>query len=365
MIYTCKIPNIIKKAFRKTQAIVKTYKRILIAQTAFLGDLVLTTPLIRAVRQLFPDSMIDGLFTPQTVDLIRHNPNLSHIYTFDKRRNKKKAFAETLPVLKRQHYDLAISLHRYLSTLLLLFCSDIPRRIGFQSGWPGILLTDRVEYRRDLSEIERNLSLLSPLTRQTFDIQTEITLDPESENEAISMLSTVPFHHFRIAIAPGSVWPTKRWTEDHYVHVLSRFADQPVSFIFIGSSEEQELCQRIIHRSGVKQALNTAGSTSLLQAAALIKHCHLFIGNDSAPLHLANAVKTDVMAFFGPTDRSLGFFPFRPNDNVFQVDLDCRPCSRHGSKRCPQRHFNCMKTLQPEPVVSEIRQRIKEFVPAE
>ena len=340
----------------------KIYQKILIVQTAYLGDLVLTTPLFRAVRQLFPDSIIDALVIPQTADLIRNNTNLSHIYTFDKRNNREKAFAETLNIILKQQYDLAITPHRSFTTLRMLLASGIPRRIGFRTGIQSFLLTDRVKYRQDQSEIQRNLSLLSPLSKRTFDIQTEIFLSLQSRQTAESVLSDIPAHHYRIALAPGSVWPTKRWPQEHFAQVLSQLSNEPVSFILIGSPAEKQLCQSIIDQSNCKHALNTAG-TSLLEAAALIKGSNLFIGNDSGTLHIANAVQTDVIAFFGPTDESLGFFPFRPDDKVFQIDLDCRPCSKHGAKSCPLGHFKCMKTLYPEPVIIEIKKRLKKSVP--
>ncbi|MDZ7725848.1 MAG: lipopolysaccharide heptosyltransferase II [candidate division KSB1 bacterium] len=336
-----------------------TYKRILIVQTAFLGDLVLTTPLIRAVRQLFPNSRIDALVIPQTRDIVRHNPHLSNIYTFDKRENKKQAFTETVSKLKKVKYDLAISPHRSLTSMRILLKSAIPRRIGFRAGLPSLLLTDRVRYRQDISEIKRNLSLLTPLHQHWFDIQTEILIDPQSRTAAKDRLAAVPDQHYRIAVAPGSVWPTKRWPEEHFVSLLSGLAGEPVTFVMIGSANEKDLCQRVIDTSNCKNAINTAGSTSLLQAAALIQLCNLFVGNDSGSLHIANAVQTDVIAFFGPTHRSLGFYPFRSKDKVFETDLVCRPCSRHGSQRCPLGHFKCMKTLYPEPVGTEIIKRIR------
>ena len=336
------------------------YKRILIVQTAFLGDLVLTTPLIRAVRQLFPDSRIDALVIPQTLDIIRHNPHLSNFYTFDKRGNKKQSFIETVDTLKKVKYDLAISPHRSLTSMRILLKSAVPRRIGFCAGLPSLLLTDRVRYRQDILEINRNLSLISPLHQNTFDIQTEISITPQAQDTAREMLAQIPARSYCIAVAPGSVWPTKRWPEEHFVNLLSRFADEAVTFVMIGSPTEQDLCQRIIDKSNCKNAINTAGSTSLLQAAALIQLCDLFAGNDSGTLHIANAVQTDVIAFFGPTDRSLGFYPFRSRDKVFETNLDCRPCSRHGSERCPLGHFKCMKTLYPEPVAFEILKRIRQ-----
>ena len=130
-----------------------------------------------------------------------------------------------------------------------------------------------------------------------------------------------------------------------------------IYFVFLGSNKERSLCRRIIRGAELKNAVNLAGKTGILEAAAIVDCCDLLVGNDSGPMHIANAVKTDVIALFGPTDRTLGFFPYRPNDKVFEQDLPCRPCSKHGGPKCPKGHFKCMKDLDAFWVGEEISRR--------
>lgn len=331
-----------------------SYQRILLVQTAYIGDLILTTPLIRAVRQLYPQSQIDVLVIPQTEEIVRFNPHINNVVIFDKRAKKLKAFRKTRGELLKQRYDLAISPHRSMTSALLLFMSKIPKRIGFRKGPGSLLWTDSLPYRTDVSEIRRNLNLLRVFTDQPFDVQTEIFWNGDIALKVEDEFKHVPDNHYCIAVAPGSVWPTKRWPEEHYAALVHALKDEHMSFFFIGSAEERDLCERIIHKSRTDTCHNLAGETNLLEASAIIQKCHLFVGNDNGAMHIANAVQTDVVAFFGPTSRTLGFYPFRENDRVFERDLDCRPCSIHGSKKCPLDHFQCLKELFPNEVVNYI-----------
>ena len=157
-----------------------------------------------------------------------------------------------------------------------------------------------------------------------------------------------------IAIAPGSNWYTKRWPEEHYKDLVYKLNDSNYGIVFIGSNVEREICENIKPNNNY---LNLAGELSLLESAALIKKCDLMICNDSGAMHLANAVNTDVFVFFGPTVQSIGYPPIGKNDHVFEIDLECRPCSSHGTKECPLKHHNCMKFIEAESVFRKVQEK--------
>jgi len=330
------------------------YRNILIIQTAFLGDVILTTPLIRATQELFPLSDIDVLVIPETATVLANNPYIRNIYTFDKRANKKAAFFSMIREIRNHHYDLGITPHKSMTSAQLLWLGGVKRRIGFAGNAASLLYTDRIKFNPTKAQIVRNLDLLTTFTSRRFSSQTDIYFDKEIKGKAAVLLQ--PFQKFsnRIAIAPGSVWATKRWPEEKYIELAARLKKHDVLLVFIGSVDEWGLCQRIIDASRTSQAINLAGKTNLLEAAALTAACHLMICNDSGALHLANAVKTDVFAFFGPTVRSFGFAPFRENDRVFESEISCRPCSTHGGDECPLKHFNCMQNISVERVYRSI-----------
>ncbi|MBC8182526.1 lipopolysaccharide heptosyltransferase II [candidate division KSB1 bacterium] len=320
--------------------------RILVIQTAFLGDVILTTALIRAIKKVFADSEMDIITIPQTSEIFKYNPHINKIFHFNKRKTLLKIFSflNLIFCIRKNHYDLAFSVQGSLTSSLLTYLGGIPQRIGFSRQR---LLTDKVFLDRKIHASKRHLNLLKIFTNRVFDYQTEIFW---SEKEELTVQKIIDKNRkegkFFIGIAPGSIWNTKRWPEEHFVSLLNILAKHEFRIFLFGGKEDFKLCQRIMEKSN-SGARNFAGKLSLLESCSLIDKMDLMISNDSAPLHIANAVKTDVFALFGPTVRDFGFYPFRENDKIFDVDLYCRPCSKHGGEKCPEKHFQCMKKISP------------------
>ena len=336
------------------------YKNILIIQTAFLGDVILLTPLIRAVRELYPQAEIDALVVPQSQGVLDNNPHLREVLTFDKRQKKWRAFRQILRILSDRKYDLAISPHSSTTTALLMFLAGIPVRVGFDRWHAAHYLTHKVPHYDDRGwhKVQKNLHLLSALSGRSFNRQTELFPSLQDEAWAEQKLSVFSYPQKPlIALAPGSVWNTKRWPREHYIALSKKLCAEGYNLVFIGGTDERGLCQEIIEQSGCR-ALNTAGEASILQSAALIGRCELMICNDSGALHIANAMQTDVFAFFGPTVPAIGYYPFRPGDVVFERRMDCRPCGAHGGKTCPLQHHECMTLITPVEVFKKVKERI-------
>jgi len=327
--------------------------KILVVQTAFLGDVILVTPLVRALRELYPEAAIDVLVRPQNAPALLHNPHIRRALFFDKNRAKWPEFFRLLRQIRRERYSAAISPHSSFTTALLLRFSGIGRRVGFDRYLARHLLTDRVQHKRGVHKTQKILELLKAFNPREFSHQTEIfTIEVEEARAAVLIES-----ENTIAISPGSVWPTKRWPRDYYVKLTHALAGTGYNLVFIGGGDEQALCADIIHSAEVV-ALNLAGELSVTESAACLRRCRLLVCNDSGALHIANAVQTPVYAFFGPTVTRFGYYPFREGDRVFQVELPCRPCGGHGSKVCPLRHHDCMMKILPEQVYAEI---VKQF----
>ena len=333
-------------------------RRILIIQTAFLGDAVLTTGLVREVKKSFPSSRIDVLINPKTIDVFRHNPHVGRIWTIDKRNPAVKAFSflRLVAAIRKNGYGMAFSVQGSRTSSLLMAMARIPRRIGFDNQ---TLLTDAVPLDRKIHAGQRHLKLLEHLTGETHDSQTEIFWSEKERVNSKKILGEAGNENAALlGIAPGSIWNTKRWPEEHFVALLDLLSGENIRVFLFGGREDRALCDRIIARSR-SNAVNTAGSLSILESCSLIHELDLLVSNDSAPLHIANAVQTDVFAIFGPTVREFGFFPFRKNDRIFEVDLPCRPCSKHGGKRCPEKHFKCMRDMQPSTVAEAVLSRLR------
>lgn len=341
-------------------------RKILIVQTAFVGDVILVTPLIRGVRQLFPNSVVDVLVIPQTAGILKNNPDVRDIIVFDKRNRKYGSFREVLSRLRDEQYDLAVSPHGSATTALLLFRAGIPRRIGFARGVSAWMFTDRIPVLKNTHTVQKNLHLLKYWSHQDFDRSTR--LFPGDEDYLIAqrlMSKLIEPRHPVVALAPGSVWWTKRWPGEYYTELASHLTHAGVRLVFIGSPDERELCDHIIAGSGAKMVVNTAGEADILTSAALLSMCDLIVCNDSGAMHIANAMKTDVIAMFGPTIRGFGFYPFRDSDIVFEVEMPCRPCSSHGPQKCPLGHHKCMRSIKPGTVFRVIQERLRRLTVSE
>ncbi|MDO5575886.1 MAG: lipopolysaccharide heptosyltransferase II [Fibrobacter sp.] len=331
------------------------YKNILIIQTAFLGDVILITPLIRAARQLFCDDRIDILTLPQNGSILSNNPHINNVIYFDKRKNKVKAFFHTLSTIRKNKYDLAISPHSSTTSALLMYLGGIKERLGFDRWHASRYLTMKVPHLTGIHKIDKNLHLLSVFSDKKFDSQTELFFDKEKAEFFENKINDF-FNNKRpvIALAPGSVWFTKRWPVNRYIELSRLLGIEGYNLVFIGAPDERNICSEIIYKAQVP-SLNFAGETSPIDSAALLSCCDLLVCNDSGAMHIANAVKTDVVAFFGPTVKRIGYYPFRENDTVMEIDLKCRPCGGHGGKFCPLGHFKCMNDIPVKGVLAAIK----------
>ncbi len=326
--------------------------RILLVQTAFIGDVIIITPLIKAVKKLFPLALVDVMVIPQTAEVLENNPNINKIILFDKRKSKIAAFLKTLLQLRKNKYDIAITPHSSITTVLLLKYANIPMRIGFDRWSAAKYLTHKVPHPNKIHKTKKNLSLLSILSNKEFPNQTELFPTEKMLIKADKLLKDVKENSkIIIAIAPGSVWFTKKWKTKYYKILANKLSERNFGIALIGSKDERDICEEVLPKNN---GINFAGKLSLLESAAVISKCDLMICNDSGALHIANGVKTDVFAFFGPTVQSIGYYPFRKNDFVFEREMECRPCGSHGGKSCHLKHHDCMEKIYPEEVFKKV-----------
>lgn len=336
-------------------------KRILVFQTAFLGDVVLTLPTIQIVKQHFPEAEIDVVTTPVASSLLNNHPAITHVIQYDKRKTQRglNGIISLARKLRLLQYDVAVVPHRSFRTAMVIAFSGIPERIGFSNTSGKIFYNHIVEYVPSRHEIERNFALLSP-----FDIQVRHKELP-SLYPSLNDANTVNKFLFEreilhqdnmIAIAPGSVWNTKRWLIERYAQLALLLANDGNEVLIIGGKEDAELGKAIVEATKHKQIHNATGRLTLLQSAELIGRCRVLVSNDSAPLHIGVAMRTPVVAIFGATVPEFGFGPYGANDVVVETKgLSCRPCAIHGGKKCPIGTFECMKKIEAEMVFEKVK----------
>lgn len=329
--------------------------KVLIIQTAFIGDAILSTTVFKGIKKVLPNASLDVLAIPQTSNLFYNNPNIENVYEFNKRKfyNRVTSFFKILSLIKKNKYDLAISIQSSFTSSVLMKFGGVKFRIGYPRQK---LLTHTIKLKKGLHIRKRVLRLLEPICNKTIlDDETELFWSIDESNR-ISKIAELESSKLKIAIAPGSAQFTKQWPKEYFGRLIKKLEENNFNVFLIGGKEDRYLCDEIVAKHDLS-AVNLSGDLTLLDSAALINKVDLVISNDSAPLHIANAVKTDVFAIFGPTVKRFGFYPYRENDKILEVELDCRPCGKHGGDKCPLEHFKCMVELTPEIVFEEVKNK--------
>jgi heptosyltransferase-2 len=321
----------------------------LVVQTSFLGDMVLTTPLIAYLATSGP---VDVLCTPAASGLLANNPAVREVIVYDKRGADRGmgGFLRVVRALRRRAYDRAYFAQGSVRSGALGVAAGIRDRIGFATSAGRALYTTRITPRGGAHHAERLLSLAM---REVPTSAPRPHLYPGAAERAQvdEVLGAAGDERF-IALAPGSVWATKRWP---YYAQLADELSTSARIVVVGSGADRPLAQEIASATS-GQVIDATGRLSLLASAELIGRAGLLVSNDSAPLHLASAMNTPTIAVFGPTVPGIGFGPLAERSQVAgHTGLTCRPCDRHGPDRCPLGHWRCMREITPDTVASLAR----------
>jgi len=338
-------------------------RTILVFHTAFPGDIVLMLPLVQALKEAIPGAMITVVTTPAAAGLVAGHPAVAETIEYDKR-GRQRGVGGVIAMasrLRRGNFDCAIIPHRSLRSALVCRLADIPVRIGFDTSAGRFLLTHRVRYEKGDHEIVRNLALAGPLgitgKGRPLPRLYPTADDRRKVDETLRQSHRGNGHPRRgvmVALAPGSVWKTKRWPEERYAELLRLLDAEGFAVALVGGEADVELCRRIAPGGGAS-VIDAAGRLSLLQSAELIARCAVLVSNDSAPMHLAVAMGTPVVAIFGATAPAFGFAPAGLRDRVVETaGLRCRPCAIHGGTRCPIGTFECMLKIPARRVQEEV-----------
>jgi heptosyltransferase-2 len=335
---------------------VKDPERIVVVQTAFIGDVVLVLSLMQALRDRYPTDFLGLVTTPASAVLAEGHPAVNKVHSFDKRKSRRgiRGLITMVRELRAEKYDVALVPHRSMRSALLCRLSGIPMRVGFDRGLGRHLMSHRVRYT-NRHEVVRNATLLVRLglTLPNPPVPS-LHLRPDEVKNASSILDRIEPGGRWVALAPGSIWNTKRWPEESFARLGALLRKSGFSVVLLGSAEDAPLCARVAAAAGDGVA-NLSGMQGIRGSAALISRCKALVSNDSAPMHLGVAVRTPVVALFGPTSPEFGFAPLGPHDRIVETSgLLCRPCAIHGGKKCPVKTHDCMKKISPERVLNEV-----------
>lgn len=310
---------------------------------------MLSTPLLAALAERH--GAVDVVTTPLAAPLLETLPAVRKVFPYDKRGADRgwgglKSLARRL---QEQRYAQAYLPHRSLRSAALAMLARIPARIGFSGGW-SFLYTEARPKPRTGHETDRLLALANAASGV---YRPRLRPTPEDQRVADGLISG----DF-VALAPGSIWGSKRWP--YYAELAAALG---AGVVVVGGQDDAGLGDEIVRAveggGGQRRSkgVNACGKLTLRQSAALIGRARLLVTNDSAPLHLATAMGTPVVALFGPTVTEFGFGPLRAGDVALGVQgLECRPCSPHGPPACPLRHHRCMRELTVAAVLAAIEE---------
>lgn len=360
-----KAPKLGDWAYKHAEESGKKVNKIAIFQTSFIGDSVLTTPLVRKTAKLFPDAKIVVITRPQTDDIFRPMKEVSEIILNEKTGwNKIFGVWKTAKAIRKSGVDILLVPHRSFRSALIAWLSRVPVRIGFTSSEGWFLYTKTVPFSWMIHDAERNLSLLQGIVKEKFTAEKlNMRYTPTAEENVARLMKDFNLEgKTLVGIHAGSAWPTKCWPMEYFVQLISRLQTElGVQAVLVGGGKKDADLGEKICQLSQGHAANLCGKTSLADLMALMQHFKLFITNDSGPMHIATAFDVPTLAIFGPTTRELGFFPYGEGHRVVEVkDLPCRPCALHGGKKCPLGYFKCMKDIHADEVFKNAKEMLIE-----
>jgi lipopolysaccharide heptosyltransferase II len=339
-----------------------TQYKTLVIRFSSVGDIILSSPLVRALRHRFPQMQVDFLVKDTYADLVRSSPHLSHVLTFP-----DHAGVNELLHLRREirvrRYDTILDIHASLRSRVLTFGLKDVRRVRKRVIARAIL----VHWKRDVYSLfggapgvaRRYLETVAPEGLAGESDAVELFVPPGAHVAAGALLAQVglPPSVVAIGVCPSARHFTKIWPEERYAEAATALAhEQRLPIFLFGSSEDTPRCRKIVNllrmSSPELQVFDFSGSCSLPETAVLLDRCRVVLTNDSGLMHMAVARHRPVVAIFGSTVRQLGFFPNGPLQRVVEhPGLSCRPCTPIGRAGCPKGHFRCMLDIPPERIV--------------
>lgn len=326
--------------------------KVLVIQTAFIGDAILGTALLEKLHQEFPNSHIDYLVRDGNQALLQDHPFLNEVLVWKKKESKYTELLRVLKEIRSRNYHSIYNIQRYASSGFLTAFSGAEHKIGYHSNPLSFMFSKSVEHRfgkgfETVHEVDRVLDLLSEKSERVNP-----KIHPsEADEKAVDQYAGKDF----ITIAPASVWFTKQLPAEKWIELIDRIPDQ-IQIYLTGAKSDAELAEKVGSKAS-RDVVNLAGKLPLLQTAALMKKALMNYANDSAPVHLASAVDAPICEVFCSTVPEFGFTPLATRTAVVETkeQLDCRPCGMHGKSECPKGHYNCANTIDVTEMLSALK----------
>jgi heptosyltransferase-2 len=346
-------------------------QKILIIRLSSIGDIVLATPLIRALRSRFPEARLDFVVKGNFAEVLRYHPAIDNLYELNPqgRRRELKALGGRL---REVRYDVIFDIHKNFRSRYLAHAAR-----------PKQILRYRKHIFRRWLLVNLKLNLLrdaTPIYRRYLEAAVALGVSPPpplgdgrwlelfwSEKEEQEVDAAMSMRHWQpnlplIGLAPGAGFFTKRWPPEYFGKLAAALIQQGNQVAVLGGRLDVDLAKVIEAHTAPplrSHLLNLAGALSILGSAAVVKRCRWLVTNDSGLMHIAEAVGVPLIAVFGSTTRELGFFPqLNSSRAVENLGLSCRPCSHLGRAHCPAGHFRCMREIAPHQIAAIMQETL-------
>lgn len=334
-------------------------ERILFIQTAFLGDAILALPAIQKLKELNPDSQIDVLCIPETEEIFSASPSINKVNVIDKKNQHKSLFKtyKFIKQIKVNNYTKIYSSHRSLRTALIIMSLEVRETYGFDISSLMHVYKNLVKYELSKHEVQRNLDLIGfNYDQESWKILPEIYITAETKNKINLFLTDDNLNSGFIAIAPGSVWNTKKYPAEYFEELLKHFIDENEKVVLIGSKKDSVDCSVIASKFNDK-VYNASGKFTVIESIELLKRAKFLISNDSAPTHMAMCADIKTLTIYCSTVPEFGFYPYNKKSSYISFnDLKCKPCGIHGYYSCPIKTFDCGKKLLPQHIIEKFEE---------
>ena len=333
-------------------------KRILIINVNWLGDVIFSSPFIRAIREAYPDSYIACVTPPRCRDILTANSRLNELIVLDENGAERSFLGKMKFALKLrgEKFDTAFILHRSFTRALMTVLAGIKERVGYDTKRRGILLTKRVVLPSgNIHKVEYFLKLADAVGSDTSKKDYEFFITEQDRVRAGRILKTagVDYSDRIVILNPGGNWNPKRWPTDRFSQAADALIEKYGIKVVITGAEKDEILADEIFRGMKNKAISICGKTNIRELAAVLERAKLVISGDSGPMHIAVSVRTNVIALFGPTSTEITGPYGNGNYAVIKKDVGCEiPCY---DLSCNDNR--CMKSITAENVMDTIEDR--------
>ncbi len=335
-------------------------EKILIIQTAFIGDAILTLPMIQKLNEFFPNSQIDVVAIPSTAEIFSASPFVNEVIVLDKK-NKHKSYWALIRFskeLRSRNYSRVYSPHRSFRSSFIVMNLNTKETYGFSTSSFKHVYKHLIDYKTTNHEVQRNLDLIGyKYDEETWRIQPDVEIPKTGVQIVEKYFANLDSKREFIAIAPGSIWNTKKYPIEYFEEII-KFLTGKFIIILIGSEKEKKICDEIASKFD-EDVISAAGKFSLLESIEILKKTKILISNDSAPTHFGMCAGIPVLTLFCSTIPGFGFYPYSKKSSYLSYDdLSCKPCGIHGRQQCPIKTFDCGFKLTPKTVISKIEEML-------